>query len=353
MQQQSTPQGTMNAMIINEFGSAIKTTETNSVFEHVANVPIPTLQAGHLLVRVAASSVNPVDYKIRSGRASGIAASFPAILHGDVSGEVIGVGENVHGFAVGDSIYACAGGVKGAGGALADFMLVDAALAAHKPASLSWEEAASLPLAAITAYEGLIDRAKVQAGDRVLVYGGTGGVGHLVIQLAKAAGTHVVATVSSDEKAAIVQQIGADGVINHHTESVDEYVQKWTNGKGFDIVFDTVGGENFVHSFKATRLNGQVIGIQAGASSANFGSLQGRGLTLHFVFMLLPMLHNIGRSRHGEILREIGRLVETKKLKPLIHQQIFTFEEVGAAHALLEQGKAIGKIVLRNSWQNA
>jgi NADPH2:quinone reductase len=351
MQAQSLKSEQMNAIIINAFGNAENSADNKSVFDHVRNAPVPTLQAGHLLVRVAASSVNPVDYKIRSGRAIGIAPVFPAVLHGDVAGEVVAVGDDVQGFAPGDAVYACAGGVKGLGGALAEYMLVDAVLAAHKPSSLSWAEAASLPLAAITAFEGLFDRARVKAGDRVLVYGGTGGVGHLAVQFAKAAGAFVVATVSSDEKAEIVRSLGADGVINHRTESVEEYIGTWTNGQGFDIVFDTVGGENFVNSFKAARFNGQVIGIQAGASSANFGSLQGRGLTLHFVFMLIPMLHNTGRKRHGEILRETAHLVETGKLRPLLHNTVFPFEEVGKAHALLEQGQAIGKIALINTWQ--
>ncbi len=170
---------------------------------------------GHVLIRVAATSVNPVDFKIRAGVVKDIAPDFPAVLHGDVAGVIEVVGEGVNAFKPGEEVYACAGGVKGLGGALAEFLLADATLVARKPKSLSMREAAALPLVSITAWEGLIDRAKVQAGQNVLVYGATGGVGHIAIQLASWAGAKVFATASSDEKMASARELGADVVINY------------------------------------------------------------------------------------------------------------------------------------------
>lgn len=178
----------MQAYVINQFGDA-------TVFQ-ASEVATPENQPGHVLIRVAATSVNPVDYKIRSGAVADIAPEFPAILHGDVAGVVEAVGENVEQFKLGDEVYACAGGVKGLGGALTEYMLADADLVAKKPHSLTMAEAAALPLVSITAWEGLIDRAKIRPGQTVLVYGGTGGVGHVGIQLAKWAGAKVYTTAS-------------------------------------------------------------------------------------------------------------------------------------------------------------
>lgn len=146
---------------------------------------MPQTRPGHVLIRVRASSVNPVDYKIRSGMP--IAPDFPAVLHGDVAGEVVEVGEGVSDFAVGDAVYGCAGGVSGTQGALAEYMLADARLLAPKPSNLSMEQAAALPLVGITAWEGL-ERTRVIAGANVLVHGGTGGVGHMALQLARTLG---------------------------------------------------------------------------------------------------------------------------------------------------------------------
>lgn len=197
---------TMKAWVIEQFGNP-------DVFKEV-NLPVPEVPTNHVLIHVAATSVNPVDYKIRQGAVKEIAPDFPAILHGDVAGVVESVGEGVYGFKVGDEVYACAGGIKGMGGALAEFMLADARLVAKKPQSLGMRQAAALPLVSITAWEGLRDRLQLQVGQTVLVHGGTGGVGHVGVQLAKLAGAKVFATVSSDEKAQIVKTLGADAAIS-------------------------------------------------------------------------------------------------------------------------------------------
>lgn len=328
----------MLAQIITQFGSP-------AVFE-TADIPVPQVLPNHVLIRVMATSVNPVDYKIRQGAGADIAPDFPAVLHGDVAGVVEAIGEGVATFQPGDEVYACAGGVKGLGGALAEYMLVDVNLLAHKPKSLTIASAAALPLVSITAWEGLIDRAKVQAGQRVLVYGATGGVGHIGVQLASWAGATVYALVSSDEKGAIARKLGADFTINYRQQSVEEFVAEHTDGQGFDVVFDTVGNDNLQNAFKAAKLNGTVVSIVS-LSKQDLTLLHAKGLTLHLVYMLIPLLHGVGRVRHGEILTQLAQLVDAGKVQPLLDTKVFNFSEVAEAHQRAESGQALGKVVLQ------
>jgi NADPH:quinone reductase len=267
----------MKAFVIEHFG-------TPDSFQ-LADLRKPELLPNHLLIKVVATSVNPVDTKIRRGLIPNITPDFPAVLHGDVAGIVEAVGSKVTTFQVGDEIYGCAGGVKGTGGALAEYMLVDSNLIAHKPKSLTMTAAAALPLVSITAWEGLIDRAQVQSGQKVLVYGGTGGVGHLGIQLAKWAGAEVYATVSSSAKAAIALSLGADVAINYTDMAVDEFVARYTDGQGFDLVFDTVGNDNLQPAFQAVKLNGTVVST---ASSSQ------QDLSLMHAFGLYASSHAVG-----------------------------------------------------------
>ncbi|ASC73495.1 Quinone oxidoreductase [Halomicronema hongdechloris C2206] len=288
----------MKAMVIEQFGDP-------TVFQP-AEVPTPEIPAHHVLIRVMATSVNPVDVKIRQGAVAAIAPDFPAILHGDVAGVVDALGQGVSGLEVGDEVYACAGGIKGTGGALAEYMVADASLVAPKPRSLTMLEAAALPLVSITAWEGLIDRAQVQAGQRVLVYGATGGVGHVGLQLAKGAGATVYAMVSSPEKAAVARQLGADVTLNYRQIPVADLVAQHTEGQGFDVVFDTVGNDNLQNAFQAARLNGTVVSLVA-RSQQDLSLLHAKGLTLHLVFMLLPLLSGINRAHHGWILTQVAQ----------------------------------------------
>ena len=327
----------MQAYIIRRFGEP-------DVFEQ-ANVATPQVYPGQVLIKVAATSVNPVDCKIRQGKLTAIAPEFPAILHGDVSGVIEEVGDNVKGLKARDEVYACAGGVVGSGGALAEYMLADADLVALKPPSLSHREAAALPLVGITAWTALIDKARIDSGQRVLIHGATGGVSHIAIQLAKARGAIVFATCSSDHKATIAKDLGADYTINYHEMDVQSYVDKFTEGRGFDVVFDTVGGDNIQSCFKAAALNGCVVSVST-RSMQDLSLMHSKGLTLHVVFMLIPLLHNIGRGHHREILNELGELVSQSRLRPLIDESQFRIADVAAAHARLESGKAVGKIVL-------
>ncbi|MFQ5913633.1 MAG: zinc-dependent alcohol dehydrogenase family protein [Nitrospinota bacterium] len=326
----------MRAMIVEEFGGP-------EVFKP-ATIPRPEIRPGHLLLRVEATCVNPLDCKLRSLPLP-FSPPLPAVLHTDVAGVVEEVGADVTGFRPGDEVYASAGSVGGYSGALAEFMLADAALAAHKPRSLGMGEAAALPLVAITAWESLVDRGRVGPGDRVLIHGAAGGVGHVAIQIAKTLGAEVFATGSSEEKLAIGRELGADGVINYREESVADYLGRVTEGRGFDVVLDTVGGENLERSFEAARANGTVVTI-AGGGGHDLTWMQAKSLTLHVESMLLPLIRNAGRAAQGEILRNVTQLVEEGRLKPLIDPNVFTIDQVAQAHRHLESGKAVGKVVL-------
>lgn len=330
----------MKAQVIKQFGAP-------DVFETM-ELSQPQVLPHHVLIRVASTSVNPVDLKIRGGVVKDIAPEFPAVLHGDVAGIVEAIGSEVSRFQPGDEVYACAGGVKGLGGALAEYMLADADLVAHKPKSLTMAEAAALPLVAITAWEGLIDRAKIQPGQKVLIYGATGGVGHIGVQLAKWAGARVYALVSSDEKAAIAHQLGADVTINYLQQSVEEFVTEQTQKQGFDVVFDTVGNDNLQNASKAAKLNGTVVSTVS-LSQQDLTLLHAKGLTLHLVFMLIPLLFGVGRAHHGKILSQLTELVDAGKVRPLMDAQTFDMTEIALAHQHAESGRAIGKVVLTQS----
>lgn len=327
----------MKAMVIEQFG------EPDVFIEKT--VPRPELKSGHVLIEVRATSVNSVDVLIRRHGPPFLSPSFPAILHSDVAGIIVEVASDVKGFKPGDLVYGCAGGLPGMGGALAEFMLADALLIAHKPISLSMAEAAALPLVTLTVWEALRERVVAKSGQKVLVHGGAGGVGHIAVQLARIAGAQVYATVSTKEKSSIVKALSEIETIDYHAMPVIDYVNQYTGGKGFDIVFDSIGNENLLRSFEATKLNGNVVTTMSlGQFDMSMAHL--RGLSLHVVFMLIPLLHNINRSHHGRILSEAAKLVDEGKLRPLIDPHRFTFNEVYDAHRLMESGKHIGKIVL-------
>lgn len=331
----------MKAQLIRSFGNP-------GVFE-LADVEKPNVIPGHVLIKVKASSVNPIDTKIRAGLVPAISPELPAILHGDVAGIIEAVGDGVEAFKVGDEVYGCAGGFKGTGGALAEYMLADSRLLAKKPFNLSFEEAAALPLVSITAWEALVSRGEIMEGQKVLIHAAAGGVGHIAVQLAKSLGAKVYTTASTEEKLKIGRDFGADTTINYKTESVADYVEKYTDGKGFEIVFDTVGGENLDRSFEAAAMGGKVLAIAA-RSTHNLTPLHNKGLSLHVVFMLLKIINEAQRHEHGKILNQITKLAEEGKIKPLLDEKRFTFEEAAKAHDYLENGKPTGKVVLVNTW---
>lgn len=328
-------------MVIEKFGGA-------DAF-HEREVPNPILKPGHVLIRVAATSVNPLDCKVRSGFFHPITHPFPAILHGDVAGTVSAVGGGVSKFKVGDEVYGCAGGIGSYQGSLAEFMLADADLLAHKPKKLTMRQAAALPLVAITAWEALIDRAKIREGQNVLIHAGTGGVGHIAIQLAKWKKAKVYTTVSSEEKGSMAKSLGADELIFYKKESVEEYLQRCTGGAGFDVVFDTLGNATLDASMQAISHFGHVVSI-LGGSTHDLTPLFRKNGTLHMVIMLAPLLSGAGRSAQGKILETVAELADRGLIRPLLDAHVFNFTQVGKAHGHLESGKAVGKIVLSSPW---
>ena len=327
----------MKAMILTAYGDGAE-------FQS-ADMPRPAPGPGQVLVRVAATSVNTVDTMIRQmGREQlPLSPDLPAVLGMDFAGVVEAIGDGVTAFAPGDEVYGCAGGLIGLPGALAEFIAADARLIAHKPKSLSMREAAALPLVGITAFEGLT-RAHVGAGQKVLVQGGAGGVGHVAVQLAKRFGADVFSTGSGAEQMTVINGFGATA-IDFRAEAVADYVAKYTDGAGFDAVFDSVGGPNMANSFEAAALNAHIATtvalLELDLSPAHF-----KGLSIHVIFMLIPMLHDHQREQHGRILSQLAEIVDAGALTPLLDEGRFALDNVGAAYDRLTSGQAMGKVVI-------
>lgn len=326
----------MQIQQIREFG-------TPDVFTP-AEVDTPTPAARQIRVRQVASSVNPVDTKLRQAGPA-IAPVLPAVLGCDVAGFVDAVGPGVTRFVEGDAVYGCAAGVKGRDGAYGEYVIVDAELMAPKPEALDWRQTAALPLVTITAWEALIDRCRVRPGDHVLIHGGAGGVGHIALQIAKAQGARVATTISSADKADIAHRLGADETINYKQEAVADYVERLTAGRGFDVVFDATGGSDIATSFAGVRVNGQVATIVS-QYEADLTPMHVKSLTLHTIFMLTAMLNGVEPAHHAEILTRAARLADAGQLRPMLDERRFHLNDLAAAHTHLETGAAVGKIVI-------
>jgi NADPH:quinone reductase-like Zn-dependent oxidoreductase len=309
----------------------------------IASVARPKPAPGEVLVRIKASGVNPLDTKIRAGQAAHARHPLPAILGIDLAGVVEVVAPDVSTFRPGDEVYGMTGGVGGIQGSLAEYASVDAALLARKPAGLSMREAAALPLIFITAWEGLVDRAKVHAGQKVLVHGGAGGVGHVAVQLARARGAEVFATGSS-RSLSFIKELGAVP-IDYNAMTVEDYVANHTHGLGFDLIYDTVGGATLDASFQAVRRFGHVVSALGWGTHA-LAPLSFRAGTYSGVFTLLALLSGEGRSHHGDIMKEATRLVDAGKLRPRLDPRRFALASLSEAHAAVEDRSADGKIVV-------
>lgn len=323
----------MQAAVLENYGAPFR----------LASVARPVPQPGQVLVRVMASGINPLDLKIRGGAAEHARHPLPAILGIDLAGVVAAVGPGVSTFRVGDEVYGMTGGVGGVQGSLAEYAAVDASLLAPKPVHFSMREAASLPLVFITAWEGLVDRARVRAGHTVLVQGGAGGVGSMAIQIARAFDASVHATDAA-ARADIVRQLGATP-IDYAQMQVEDYVAAHTAGRGFDVVFDTAGGASLDASFKAVARFGHVVSSLGWGTHA-LAPLSFRAATYSGVFTLLPLLTGEGKAHHGEILREATRLAEAGKIRPMLDARQFDLATVGDAYALIERRQAQGKVVV-------
>lgn len=287
----------------------------------------PAPAAGQVLVRIHASAVNPLDLKIAAGKAAHARMPLPAVLGIDMAGVVEAVGAGVTAFAPGDAVFGMTGGVGGVQGSLAEYAAVDADLLAHAPSTISLREAAAIPLAFITAWEGLVDRARVQPGQSVLVQGGAGGVGRMVVQLALAFGAQVAATGRPAQRESI--------------EAMGARFLEQAEGEEFDIVYDTIGGEVLDASFRLVReYSGHVV-TALGWGTHSLAPLSFRAASYSGVFTLLPLLSGKGRAAHGAILREAARLVDAGKLSVQLNAGRFTLAEANEAHAASGGGKVV------------
>lgn len=326
----------MKAVVMTGFGGpeVLKVEETKD----------PEIEPGQVLIKVEASSVNPVDYKMRDGRAAFLVPEFPAVLHPDCAGTVIAVGENVSQFAVGDEVYSFATGLAGKPGATAEFMAADADKVAKKPSNLSFADAAAVPLVAVTAWYNLVTFAQVRPGKSVLVMGGTGGVGHIAVQLAKSRGAFVGAVSGGAEKCQLAKDLGADVVIDYKTTPPDDYAQYAPDGRGFDFVFNTPGTPSVDAAVAACRFEGTIIDI-LGEFPTTFG-FQPKWLTFKSTFAGHDIVSGASQSEIGMILSAIATLIEVGAIRPLIDKQRFGFREAAAAHHYAEHGAITGKVVM-------
>lgn len=294
----------------------------------IREIARPSPRAGEVLVRVEAAGTNPLDTKIRLGQAPHARHALPAVLGMDVAGVVEKVGTGVSTFAPGDEVYGFTGGVAGIQGSHAQYVAADARLLAHKPASLSMREAAVLPLVVITAWEGLIDRAHIAPGQTVLVQGGGGGVGHAAVQIALAHGAKVFATAFGDDLA-YVRSLGAVPI--DAKREVEGYVAEHTAGRGFEVVYDTLGGSVLDASFKAVARSGHVVSCLGWGTHA-LAPLSFKQASYSGVFTLHALLADEGREHFGEILAATADLAESGQLLPRLDPRVFSLAETDAAY---------------------
>lgn len=286
--------------------------------------PTPEIAADEVLVRVVAAAVNPVDWKVREGYLQQmIPYKFPLIPGWDVSGVIEAVGVAVTGFQVGEAVYARPDITRN--GTYAEYIAIRAKEVAYKPATISHIEAASLPLAAITAWEVLFTIGKLMAGQRVLIHAGSGGVGSLAIQLAKSCGAHVI-TTTSEKNRAFVEALGADEIIDYKTDAFQDVVSD------IDLVFDTLGGDVQELSWRVLKPGGILVSIISPPADERAKSL---GVRCGFVFI----------EPNAQVLTYIAGLVDDGIIRPIVGAE-FALEDIAKAHALSESGRARGKIVL-------
>ena len=299
-----------------------------------------------VLVRLKAAGVNPLDTKLRA-KAGAYPLTVPAVLGCDGAGIVEDVGKAVKRVRPGDDVFFYNFALHGRPGSYAQYSVVDECLVAKKPKSLSFIEAAAVPLSFITAWEALHERAHVHARDHVLIHAGAGGVGHIAIQLAKQAGARVATTVSNQEKSDFVLRLGADQPIFYNRQDVVEATLAFSDDRGADIAFDTVGGETFGRTFGAVRYGGDIVTLLAPAPSTDWSIARTRNLRVSYELILTPILLNLrDAQRHqGLMLLEATELIDAGKLE--IHiGETFPLANAADAHRRIEAGGVTGKLVL-------
>lgn len=308
------------AVVINEYGGKEKLAE--------AKVSLPELGADQVLVKVAATSINPIDWKLREGYLKQMFPwSFPIILGWDVAGEIVEVDQKVKDYHVGDRIFARPETTRF--GTYADYTIVDTNLLAPLPESIAFTEAAAVPLAGLTALQALFDHGSLKAGEKVLIHAGAGGVGTYAIQLAKNAGAYVI-TTASPRNHELVKKLGADEVIDYHTTDFEEVLTD------IDLVFDTMGGEIQKKSFSVLKEHGRLISVLSieDETLAATKQIEAKAIWLR---------------TNGEQLSELAKLMADGKLVSVIGETFpLTRQGVYDAHALSETHHAVGKIVLDN-----
>ncbi|MBC3208901.1 zinc-dependent alcohol dehydrogenase family protein [Pseudomonas sp. SWRI111] len=316
----------MKAMILKAFGGP-------ESFE-LSDVPKPVPQAGQVLVRVHATSINPLDYQVRRGDYPEL-VPLPAITGHDVSGVVEAVGPGVTAFTPGDEVWYTPQIFDGQG-SYAQYHVAAESIIARKPASLSHLEAASLSLVGGTVWEALTVRAALRVGESILIHGGAGGVGHVAIQLAKAIGARVFTTVR-EANADFARSMGADVVIDYTQEDYVEAIMRETAGHGVDVVFDTIGGDTLTRSPDALAQLGRIVSIVDITQPQNLVQAWGKNASYHFVFT---------RQNRGK-LDELSALVDRGQLRPHVGA-VYSLADIPLAHARLESlnNGLLGKIAI-------
>ncbi|WP_303905012.1 zinc-dependent alcohol dehydrogenase family protein [Thiohalomonas denitrificans] len=299
-----------------------------------------------ILVRVKAIGVNPIDTKLR-GRGTFYPDKMPAILGCDGAGVVEAAGSEVTRFRLGDEVYFCNGGIGAAPGTYAEYTVMNEQVAAAKPVSLDFMQAAAAPLVLITAWESLHDRAQIMAGQDILIHAGAGGVGHMAIQLAKAAGCRVITTVGSAEKAEFARQMGADETVLYKEQDFARAVLDWSDGEGVDVALDAVGGAIFEQTFGAVRPYGKVVTLLQPGPDTDWKQARLRNLQISLELMLSPMYMGWEDAlRHqGWILEQCAQLFDREELAVHVSHKL-PLEQAPEAHRLIETGGMIGKVVL-------
>ena len=315
----------------------------------LGDVPVPELRGDDVLVEVHAAGVNPLDSKIRTGAFKlMLPYRLPLVLGNDVAGVVVRVGANVRRFKPGDEVYARPG--KDRIGTFAEFISMNEADVALKPSNLTMEEAASIPLAALTAWQALVEIAQLKKGQKVLIQAGSGGVGTLAIQLSKHLGA-TVATTASVANFDLVKRLGADIVIDYRQEDFEKRLS------GYDVVLHSLGKDVLEKSLAVLKPGGKLISI-SGPPDAVFAKENGAGWLLQQVMRVLSLGIRTKAKGHrvkysflfmrasGEQLSKITALIEGGEIRPVV-DRVFPFEETNEALAYVETGRAKGKVVVK------
>ena len=304
----------MKAAILKAFGPAEN-------FE-IVEIPMPKPGFGEVLVRVYATSINPLDLQVRRGDYKN-ELELPVITGHDVSGEILELGAGVENFKIGDEVYYTPEIFKGPG-SYVQYHCAQESIMGLKPKNISHLEAATLPLAAGTAWEMLVTRAQLKINQTILIHGGAGGVGIPTIQIAKAMGATVFTTARKVHHPFLLE-LGADYVIDYENENYIDVIPQLTANKGVDVIIDTLGGNTLSDSAKILSQMGQVVTLVDIEKPQNLIHAWGKNATYHFVFTR--------QSRNK--MDELTQLVENKKLKPVLNK-VFPLSEIGKAHTLLE-----------------